>query len=277
MSLNPSSRGLIKRTVFDRGSDYADETQKEVDEYIAQSRGSVLLVTLVEDCCHTVYEGTEQDLQKLASEMFAEGEVTDNVAVEFFKNGKKANLSITFSIWGNKLKTKELDDLDLKPISRLPQFGKPLMLPRPQHLFKKKLTKSPYIVWEEIDLKTLDIQLGLSCKNSQEFMNLCAVHFMHDLNVNNSDIKLLYNSQTHTAFLEIHVLYFRGRFLLKDKHINGTMKLTLDNGWDWIRIELQELSEKDIEMFLFSLNHFIQQVKTTYPDLFGEFNPSERA
>lgn len=125
-------------------------------------------------------------------------------------------------------------------------------------------------------MKSFDVQLELSCKNAQEFMNLCAVHFMHDMGINNSDIKLIYNPDTHTAYLEIHVHYLKDRLLRQDKHINGTMKLILDNGWDSIKVELQDLSEKDVEIYLFSLTRFIEQVKSTYPDMFGEFNPSER-
>lgn len=125
-------------------------------------------------------------------------------------------------------------------------------------------------------MENLDIQLGKSCKNSQEFMNLCAVHFIHNLGIDSSDIRLIYNSETHTAYLEIHVHYLKDRHLLGDKHINGTLKLILDNGWDSIKAELQDISKKDVQDYLFSLSHFIEQVECTYPDMFGEFNPSER-
>jgi hypothetical protein len=107
-------------------------------------------------------------------------------------------------------------------------------------------------------------------------MNLFAVHLMHDLGIDNSDIRLIHNSETHTSYLEIHVHYLKDRLLFGDKHINGTMKLILDNGWDYIRVELQDISQKDVQDYLFSLSRFIVQVKCTYPDMFGEFNPSER-
>jgi hypothetical protein len=65
-------------------------------------------------------------------------------------------------------------------------------------------------------------------------------------------------------------------FRIPDRHVNGTMKLTLDNGWDWIRIDLYNLSEKDVSAQLFCLRTFVQELKRNYPDIFGEFNPSER-
>jgi hypothetical protein len=124
-----------------------------------------------------------------------------------------------------------------------------------------------------------DFSLGLACKDSKEFMDMCAVYFMHHLGINHKDIQVIWNPETHTSYLELRIHFIaegKLRGLLPDRHVNGTMKLTLDNGWDWIQIELDNLSENDLKEHFICLGAFIIEVKQAYPDMFGEFNPSER-
>lgn len=124
-----------------------------------------------------------------------------------------------------------------------------------------------------------DYPMELACKNSKDFMDMCAVYFMHQIGSKHDDIKVVWNPETHVTYLELEVHYLREgklRGLFPDRHVNGTMKLTLDNGWDWIRIDLYNLSEKDVSAQLFCLRTFVQELKRNYPDIFGEFNPSER-
>jgi hypothetical protein len=129
-------------------------------------------------------------------------------------------------------------------------------------------------------MKNLKMELGLACKNSKDFIDMLGVYLGHHLDINlGKDIKPLYNYETHTTILEVHIHYIREgklRGLLPDAHVNGTMKISLDNGWDWIEIELDNLSEKDVSDHLLCVKAFIEEIKETYSDLFGEFNPSER-
>lgn len=130
-----------------------------------------------------------------------------------------------------------------------------------------------------------DFRLGLACKNSKEFMNMCAVYYIHHLGTNSEDIRVIWNPEIHTTYLEIRIHYLRDRSLIGfsgfkyihlEKKVNGTMKLILDNGWDWITIQLENLSEKDVKNHLLCLIAFVEEVKNANPEMFGEFNPSER-
>jgi hypothetical protein len=126
----------------------------------------------------------------------------------------------------------------------------------------------------------LSIELGLACKNSKDFIDMLGVYLGHHLEINlGRDVKPLYNKVTHISILEVHVHYIRKgklRGLLPDAHVNGTLRIILDNGWEWVSIELDNLSEKDISDHLLCIKAFIEEIKSTNPDMFGEFDPSER-
>lgn len=111
-------------------------------------------------------------------------------------------------------------------------------------------------------------------------MDMLAVYLGHHLGLNLSkDIRPLYNFDTHTTIMEIHIHFIREgkiRGIFPDAHINGTMKLTLDNGWDWIQIDLDSLSEKDIELYRFRILTFVKEIRESNPEMFAEFDPSER-
>jgi hypothetical protein len=94
-SLNPSSRPMTSRT-FDRGSDEADLTEKEVEEFIDKSKGSILVHLLIEDCCYTIFEGNEQDLKAKAIEILLES--SDNSELRYYHNGKRTSLKIEIEI-----------------------------------------------------------------------------------------------------------------------------------------------------------------------------------
>lgn len=94
-SLNPSSRPVTSR-VFDRSSDEADLTEKEVEDYIDNSKGSVLVHLLVEDCCYTIFEGNEQDLKAKAVEILLES--SDNSELRYYHNGKRTPLKVEIEI-----------------------------------------------------------------------------------------------------------------------------------------------------------------------------------
>jgi hypothetical protein len=94
-STNPSSRPVKSKT-FDRGSEEGDLTEKEVLEYLGTIKGNALVRILVEDCCYTVYEGSEQDLKRLASELVLES--SDNSELEYYHNGKRTALKVEVEI-----------------------------------------------------------------------------------------------------------------------------------------------------------------------------------
>lgn len=102
-------------------------------------------------------------------------------------------------------------------------------------------------------MKHLVVQIGLACKDSKTFLDMLGDYLGRKLDINiGKDIRAFYNIQTHTSFLAIHIHYLKkGRLagMLPDVHVNGTMKLTLDNGWDWISVDLDKVNlqkEKDV-------------------------------
>lgn len=96
MSFNPSSRGKIVKETFDYGSDDGGvRAERELQQFIS-GRASVLVHRLIEDCCYTAHEGTEEDLKVLASELLLES--SENTDLEYYHNGKKASLKIEIEI-----------------------------------------------------------------------------------------------------------------------------------------------------------------------------------
>lgn len=128
-------------------------------------------------------------------------------------------------------------------------------------------------------MKHLKIELGLACKNSKDFINMLAVYLVHHLGINAKDIESIYKYDTHIATLNIHIHYIREgklRGLFPDVHVNGYIEIVLDNGWDWLSIDLDNLSEKDVLDHLLCMKAFIEQIKDAQPNMFGEFDPSKR-
>lgn len=130
------------------------------------------------------------------------------------------------------------------------------------------------------NMNHLSIELGLACKNSKDFIDMLGVYLGHHLEINlGRDVNPHYDNVTHTSTLEVHVHYIReGKFrgLLPDAHVNGTMNITVDNGWEWVSISLDKISEKDVSEHLLCIKAFIEEIKSVHPEMFGEFDPSER-
>ena len=96
MSSNPSSRGKITTVRFDYGSDDGGaKATKELEQYLSGTK-CALVHSLIEDCCYTVFEGTEEDLKVEASELLLES--SENTQLDYYHNGKKTPLKIEIEI-----------------------------------------------------------------------------------------------------------------------------------------------------------------------------------
>lgn len=96
MSFNPSSRGKITAKTFDYGADdNGNRAERELQQFIS-GKASVLVHRLVEDCCYTVHEGTEEDLKVLAVGILSES--SENSALEYYHNGKRTPLKVEVEI-----------------------------------------------------------------------------------------------------------------------------------------------------------------------------------
>ena len=97
MTFNPSSRGKITTKVFDYGSyDNGERARKELEQHIAGIKGSALVHILSEDCCYTLFEGTEEDLKIRARDLLFES--SENSMLAYYHNGKKVPLKIEIEI-----------------------------------------------------------------------------------------------------------------------------------------------------------------------------------